>query len=88
MSDLNHKMEEVLAKLKTERDELKVKLHLLKADAKDEWEEMEKRWQHIEARMKKVGESASESGEDVAAAGKQLAEEIGNAYKRIRKSMG
>ena len=88
MSDFGKKMDEALAKLKTERDELKVKLHLLKADARDEWDEVEKRWDHFEARMKKVGESAADSGEDVAAAGKQLAEEIGNAYKRIRKSLG
>ena len=88
MSDLGDRMEEALAKLRTERDELKVKLHLLKADAKDEWDAVEKRWEHFEARMKKVGASAADSSEDVAAAGKQLAEEIGNAYKRIRKSMG
>ena len=37
--------------------------------------------------MKKVGTSAAESGEDVLTAGKQLSEEIGNAYRRIRKSM-
>ena len=88
MSDLDDKMEEVLAKLKTERDELRVQLHLLAADAKDEWEEVEKHWEHLESRMKRVGDAAADSGGEVAAAGKQLAEEIGNAYKRIRKSLG
>ena len=87
MSDLGDKMDEMVAKLKTERDELRVKLHLLKADAKDEWEEVEKNWGHLEGRLKKVGESAAESGDDIAAASKQLAEEIGSAYQRIRKSM-
>lgn len=85
---MSDRMDQILAKLKTERDELRVQLHLLKAEAKEEWEEMEARWEHLEARMKKVGESAAESGEDVAAAGKQLAEEIGHAYRRIRKSLG
>ncbi len=87
MSDLDDKMEDVLKKLKTERDELRVQLHLLKAEAKDEWEDVEKRWEHLESRMKQVGDAASDAGGDVAAAGKQLAEEIGNAYKRIRKSL-
>jgi hypothetical protein len=88
MSDLDDKMEEILEKLKTERDELRVQLHLLAAEAKDEWEEMEKHWEHLESRMKRVGDAAADSGGEVAAAGKQLAEEIGNAYKRIRKSLG
>ena len=87
MSDLGDKVDEVLAKLKTERDELRVQLHLLKAEAREEWDEMEKRWEHFEARMKKAGETAAESGEDILDAGKQLAEEIGKAYQRIRKSL-
>jgi chromosome segregation ATPase len=88
MSDLDDKMEEVLKKLKTERDELRVQLHLLKAEAKEEWDDVEKRWEHLESRMKRVGDAAADSGGEIAAAGKQLTEEIGNAYKRIRKSLG
>ena len=88
MSDLDDKLEEVLAKLKTERDELRVQLHLLAAEAKDEWEDVEKHWEHLESRAKRVGDAAADAGDDVAAAGKQLAEEIGNAYQRIRKSLG
>ena len=87
MSDLGDKMDELLSSLKTERDELRVQLHLLKAEAKEEWEEVEEHWEHLEARLKKAAESASESSDDIAAAGKQLAEEIGGAYKRIRKSL-
>jgi chromosome segregation ATPase len=87
MSDLDDKLESLVGRLKTERDELRVRLHLLKAEAKDEWEEMETHWEHLEGRMKKVGEQAAESGEEVAAAGKQLAEEIGHAYQRIRDSL-
>lgn len=87
MADLGDKLDEIVAALRTERDELRVRLHLLKAEAKDEWEEVEERWEHLESRLKKAGEAASDSGEDIAAAGKQLAEEIGSAYKRIRDSL-
>jgi len=87
MSDLDDKTEEIIANLKTERDELRVRMHLLKAEAKEEWDEMEKRWEHLESRMKRVGDAAADSGGEIAAAGKQLAEEIGNAYKRIRKTL-
>jgi len=87
MSDLDDKFEGLVKSLKTERDELRVQMHLLKAEAKDEWEEVEGHWVQLEGKLKKVGEGASESGEEIAAAGKQLAEEIGNAYQRIRKSL-
>ncbi len=87
MSDLGDKADEILARLKTERDELRVQLHLLKAEAREEWEEMEQRWEHFEARLKRAGEAAAESGEDILAAGRQLADEVGRAYQRIRKSL-
>ncbi|MEM8769005.1 MAG: hypothetical protein AAGE43_16275 [Pseudomonadota bacterium] len=87
MSDLEDKFEEIVGKLKTERDELRVQLHLMQAEMKDEWEEVEGQWEHLEARLKKVGDAAAESGGEVAAAGKQLADEIGRAYQKIRKSL-
>jgi predicted nucleic acid-binding Zn-ribbon protein len=87
MNDFSEKMDAVLADLKTQRDELRVKLHLLKAEAKEEWNEVEKSWGHLESRMKQVKEQAAESSEDIGAAGKQLAEEIGRAYQRIRKTL-
>ena len=87
MSDMGDKFEGLVKSLKTERDELRVQMHLLKAEAKDEWEEVEGHWVQLEGKLKKVGKGASESGEEIAAAGKQLAEEIGNAYQRIRKSL-
>lgn len=87
MSDLGDKLDGLLGNLKTERDELRVRLHLLKAEAKEEWDEVEQHWDHLEGRLKKAGESAAESSDEIGAAGRQLAEEIGNAYRRIRKSL-
>jgi len=87
MNDFGDKLDGLLDTLKTERDELRVKLHLLKAEVKDDWEDVEKSWQHLEGKLKQLKDEASESGEDVGAASRQLAEEIGNAYQRIRKSL-
>ena len=87
MNDLGTRMDELLARLRTERDELRVQLHLFKAEAREEWDEMERRWERFEAKAKKAGEAAAESGEDILDAGRQLAEEIGKAYQRIRKSL-
>lgn len=37
-------LETLLDGLKQQRDELMVQLHLAKAEARDEWEELEKNW--------------------------------------------
>jgi chromosome segregation ATPase len=87
MSDIGDKLEKLVETIKTDRDELRVRLHLLKAEAKDEWDEVEEKWRHLEPKLKQLRDGAVESGEDIAAATSQLAEEIGNAYKRLRKVM-
>ena len=38
---------EVFENLKQQRDEIRVKMHLAAADAKDEWEALEKKWGKI-----------------------------------------
>ena len=80
-------IDEVVSALRTERDELRVRLHLLKADARDEFEELEKKWQHLESRAEQVKEGAKESAEEIGAAAKTLAEEIGAAYTRIKRTL-
>jgi len=83
----NEKLHHVIDNLKTQRDELKVRVHLAKAEMREEWDEMERKWEHIEDRLEKVGNEAKVSAGDVGAALSQLAEEIGTAYKRIKKSL-
>ena len=79
-----HKFAEELA---TQRDELRLQLHLLAAETRDEWDEVEEKWHHLQAKLGRVGESAKDSAADIGAAGEQLAEEIGEAYKRLKKAM-
>ena len=85
--DLEDKVEKLMAKLATQRDELKVQLHLLKADTRDEWDELEEKWQHLQGRMGKVGDSAKVSAREIGAATQQLGEELGRAYDRIKKAV-
>ncbi len=73
--------------LKRQRDELRVQMHLAAADAKQEWEELEKKWGHFEAKARQVGAAAAGAGKDVAAAAGQLGQEIKAGYDRIRKSL-
>ena len=59
--DLEDRFDKLVGDLATQRDELRVQLHLLKAEAQDEWEGLEKKWQHLESRMGRVGDSAKTS---------------------------
>ena len=78
---------EFVENLKTQRDELRVKMHLAAADAKDQWDELEGKWEHFEAKAKQVSGQAAEASKDIWAAAKDLGAEIKEGYERIRKTL-
>jgi phage shock protein A len=80
--------QQALDKLRQERDELRLKLHLGKAELKDEWETLERKWEQLEARMAGARDEAREASKEVGAALGLLADELGEAYKRIRARLG
>ena len=86
-NDLEDKFEKLVAELKTERDELRVRAHLLKAEAREEWDELEDKWQHFESKLGRVGTSAKQSAQEIGAATQQLGEEFGAAYRRLKDSL-
>ena len=45
------RLAEVVERLRKERDELRVKLHLGGMEAKEQWDELEKKWNTLEARL-------------------------------------
>ena len=87
MSQEKARLEELISKLKQERDKLRVQIHLAKAEAKDEWEELEKKWDILENKLTALKRETKHASKDIAAALGVLSEEIANAYKRIRKKL-
>ena len=87
MSDFKQEMQDLAAALKQQRDELRVEMHLAKAEIKDDWEELEKQWSHFSQKMKHTGGEAADAGEDIGEAMQQLGEELKKGYKRIRNSL-
>ncbi len=85
MSDAKNRMEELLAKLKQQRDELALKIHLGKAEAKDEWEKLEKKLDELKAQAKPVTAVMGETAKNVGSAMELAAEEIKAGYERIKK---
>lgn len=87
MTTMRERLREMLEKLEQERDALKVRAHLGKAEARDEWEKMEGRIAELRSRVDRAGDEAGDVMEDVGAAAKLLGEEIREGLTRIRKSL-
>jgi hypothetical protein len=87
MSTMRERLQEMLEKLEQERDELKVRLHLGKAEAREEWEKMEGRIAELRVRLDRAGDEAGEVMEDVGMAAKLLGDEIREGFGRIRRML-
>lgn len=78
-----------LEKLEQLRDELRVRAHLLKADARQELEELEEKLQKLKRgiSMSPVTHAAEKAASDVSEASGLLFEAVKNGLTRIRKSL-
>ncbi len=74
-----------ILKIQQQRDELLLKMHLAKAEAKEEWAETEKKWEHIKSKTPALAQESSASVKDLGAAVKLVGEEILHSYERIKK---
>ena len=84
VADARAKLAELVEDLKTERDELQVRSHLLKAELRDEWGQLEERWGGLEREIEQLAENIAHVKEDVSAAVTRTAVEMRRAYQRIR----
>lgn len=87
MPDTREKLEQMMKRLETERDELKLKLGLAKLEAREEWQDLEKKMDSLRGRMKVLGSEAKEASGDVGAALDTLGDEIRDGFARLRKLM-
>lgn len=92
MSDSNldrmkREIDELMQTLKTERDELKLKIHLAEAEARDEWERLEPVWQRFREKAGTVGSAAADASHEIGAAAQLLGDELAAGYVRIRDAV-
>ena len=83
----NNKLEALLDSLKQQRDELQLQAHLAKANARDDWELLEKRWRELEHKLAAAGKEARDSSTEVGSAIKLLTDEVARAFRRIKKQL-
>ncbi len=85
MSDLKKRIDNMVRELKTQRDELQVKLHLAKMDVGDEWGKLSVKLSKLEAKAKELSGVTAEASQDVSAATKLLADELRDGFKKIAR---
>ena len=83
MSDLTDRLTHDIDSLRQLRDELKLQLHLAKAEAKDRWDKLETKWNEIEARS---AEARRESIQTIATNTRKLVDELRDEYNELKGS--
>ena len=86
-ADLGEKLADEFEALRRVRDELRVQVHLGKAEAQDVWEKMERKFDEVEAKVKLVSRVAEQPVHDVGEAARALLREIRDGYRRIREAL-
>ncbi len=84
---IKQEVDSLMQTLKTERDELKLKIHLAEAEARDEWERLEPVWQRFHEKAQDVGSTAVDASHEVGAAAQLLGNELAEGYVRIRDAI-
>ena len=82
---LRAKLEGELEALQATRDELRVKLHLGKLEAQEQWDQIEQQWQHVESKLKVAGDTGREVAGDISEAASLTIDEIKEGYAKLRK---
>lgn len=85
MTDQKRTINEVKASIEQLRDEIKLKAHLGKAEAVEEFEKLDKKWNDFLVQYKPVAEEAGKTAENAGAALGLAADELKAGFERIRK---
>ena len=80
-------MTETLERLRKERDELSVKVHLASMEVRDEWQELEEKWEKFHAKNRHFYKEIEPAVDDVQAALALLGEELKAGYRKIRDAL-
>jgi chromosome segregation ATPase len=78
------KIEKLWQDIKTQRDELRLQMHLAKSELKDEWEALEKKWPDAESKLEKFANDVEHSAEDLRESLGVVGSELKETYHRIK----
>ncbi len=84
---IKEEFENLVEKLKRERDEITLKAHLASMDAKKELEGAEEKWKQLKVKTSEIADCTIETTEEYIAKAKIVGEELNETYKRISKRL-
>ena len=77
----------LIERLKNDRDELRLQIHLASLETQDEWRKLEEKWHGLEPKLSAFAKEAKSSAHDVGEATQDVAKELGKAYQRLKKTL-
>jgi chromosome segregation ATPase len=87
MSTQRNALEDIISKLKQERDELQVKIHLASMDAKDEYDRLSGKCDELADQYEPVKDAVEETAQNVFSALGMVAGELKVGFQRVRKAI-
>ncbi len=87
MAEERDQLAELVSSLKQQRDELALKIHLGKAEAKDEWDKLTAKMDGMTQDYEPLKDAVETTGTNVFDAIKLVAGELQEGFDRIRKSL-
>ena len=85
MSRLEDALHNDIKALELLRDQLKMHAHLLKAEAKDRWIELEQKRDQLHAQLQKVQRATDAPRQELEAAARRLSDTLKAGYADIKK---
>ncbi len=78
-------IDNIIESLKQQKDEIRLQIHLAKAEVRDELSELEKKLEELGTRADLLREEAGKTSSNVIEAAGLVADEIKQGFERIRK---
>lgn len=69
------------------RDELKLQLHLANLQAKEQWDQLERKWEAVSTELSKLSTHTKAPLDDINKAARSLFGEIKTGYDRVREQL-
>lgn len=87
MSDQQSALQDAISKLKQERDELKLQMHLAGMEAKDEYERLSDKCDQLSNEYEPLTSAVEETADNVWTALGMVADELKHGFQRVRKAV-
>jgi hypothetical protein len=85
--NIKDELKDTTEKLRKQREELSVKMHLASMEVRDEWEEVEEKWEEFTARSKQFYKEVEPSLGEIRTALSLLGSELEAGYEKIKSAL-